>query len=124
MDAEAKRLTTLILPIETHLKTEEAKVINERQRIEQEAVEAKRVAGQARVDALLAVGLSMAFDAVAALGDDEYLLKLATATADHQAAQQRAAAEAAKRQAESDRLAAELCGAGSPAAGARGRGPG
>ncbi len=118
VDAEAKRITELLNPIEAHLTAEEDRVNAERERIRLQKIEAARAATQARVDALTAVGCVVAYADAQMLKESDYQAKLAEATETHRVEQERlAAAEAeqqrlraeedARRQAESDRLAAE-----------------
>lgn len=118
VDAEAKRITELLRPIEEHLAAEEDRVNAERERIRLQKIEAARAATQARVDALAAVGCVVSYADAQMLKESDYQVKLTEATEAHRVEQEQAAAaeverqriqaeEDARRQAESDRLAAE-----------------
>lgn len=114
VDAEAKRLTALMKPIEDHLETEENRVAQEKERVRLEREEAIRVAMQKRVDALLEVGDVVAYATVAGLTEAEYLTRLATSTEVHRTKKEAEAerlrlqaVEDAKRKAEQEQLAAE-----------------
>lgn len=71
-NANAKKLTGLMEPIETHLKTEEDKITKEKERIkaEEEKLEQERI--KRKVDALFAVDVVLPFFDVALLSDNEY----------------------------------------------------
>ena len=56
VDAEAKRITALLAPIEDHLQAEEDKVTNERARIKKEVEEKEAARIQARVNVLFDYG--------------------------------------------------------------------
>ena len=71
-NANAKKLTGLMEPIETHLKTEEDKITKEKERIkaQEEKLEQERI--KRKVDALFAVNVVMPFFDVALLSDEGY----------------------------------------------------
>jgi hypothetical protein len=114
VDTEAKRLTALLNPIEQHLIAQESKVAEEKARIEREAAEALRVKIQARVEALLAAGHPVSYEAAGAMSDAVYQEGLATATEAQRVKREQEAErlrlqaeEIAKQKAEAERLAAE-----------------
>jgi len=113
----AKKLFSLIEPIETHLKNEEGKIEAEKERIktEKERIEMERNRG--RVDALLAVDVVMPFFDVAMMSDEDYgvLFEQATKAKEEKAqiaeeerlAKEKAEKELAEEQAEIERVRAE-----------------
>lgn len=107
VDAEARRLTALLEPIESHLQLEEDAVVNERERIKRAAEEAKRAALQKRLDALLAVGVVGNPLAVADMTEERFTASLAEATTAFHERQKAEAEAAAKRRQEEEALAAE-----------------
>lgn len=111
VDSEAKRITALLEPIETHLAAQEENYNQQRAKL-------KAARLQARVDKLQAVEASVPIVTVEAMDDAHFDLLLAQKTEEFQArkeqerlaAEQRArreAEEAAARKAEEERLAAE-----------------
>ena len=70
VDSEAKRLTGLLTPIETHLEEQEAVVTKEKERLKAIEEEKKRVALQARMDSLDKCHSYQNAAAVAALTDE------------------------------------------------------
>ena len=118
VDAEARRLTSLMEPIETHLEQQEEAIAAEKERIRQKAEEEKRAATQARVDALLKVNCPIPFVIAGQMSQEQFTARLAEETEKHRlATEQAAAAEAerlriqaeedAKRKAEAEALAKE-----------------
>lgn len=72
VDAEAKRITALLEPIESHLKAEEDKVAEEKARLKREAEEARRAALQERMDELGELGSSLLPMTVEGMTDGEF----------------------------------------------------
>ena len=114
VDAEAKRLTALLAPIEGHLEAEENAVTEERERIKRAAEERRRVMIQDRVDKLATCGVVADVGKVAELTAEQWEAAYADALkikADREAAaeaQRKAEAEAAEaRRQEEAALAAE-----------------
>jgi len=118
VEDEAKRITGLLEPIETHLQAEENKVVLEQRRIEAEEAEKERKKRDKRFDDLSAVGVSMPIMEIAVLTDDEFQCLLDDKTFEFNEAQRekaeaeaaekkRLAQEAADRKAESERLEKE-----------------
>lgn len=72
VDAEAKKIFSLLEPIESHLQAQEDVIINERKRIqsEKEQAEQRRILG--RINELASVGCVMSYFDVASLSDPEY----------------------------------------------------
>lgn len=62
VDAEAKKLTELIAPIETHLRTEKEKVDAEKERIEKEKEELRRKKLYDRHELLCSIGMFLVID--------------------------------------------------------------
>jgi len=116
VDGKANEIFALIEPIETHLQTEENKVIEEERRIKREEKERQRKISQKRVDDLLAVDVVMPYLEVATLTDDEFQCLLGDKIFEFEERQkakaeeerlekERLAKEAADRKAEDARLA-------------------
>lgn len=72
VDSEAKRLTELLEPIESHLEAEESAVTQERERIKREAEEKRQAITQDRVDRLAACGVVANVQQVAALTPEQF----------------------------------------------------
>lgn len=107
VDAEARRLTELLEPIESHLEAEEDAVVKERERIKNIAEEAKRAALQKRLDALGVYDPFVNPLTVADMTEEMFQAELAKAKAAFEE-RQRAEREAAEqRKAEEARLATE-----------------
>jgi len=79
VDAEAKRLTGLLTPIETRLHRIEKAVENEKQRIREEEERAERARQQARLDKLAALGDSTPAIEVLAMDEEAFGVRLANA---------------------------------------------
>ncbi len=118
VDAEAKRLTLLLEPIETHLAAEEQAITDEKARIQREKEEAAQRVLDERVAALQAVGVTPSVGLVRAWSDEQYAEQLATATrifeeekakaeAEAEERRKKEAEEAEARRKEEERLAAE-----------------
>lgn len=104
IDAEAKRVTGLLAPIEEHLEAEEKAVTEERERIKREAEEARKFKIKQRFDALQACGYTGNMMTVPEMADDEFAAVLKQATAG-KAERDRIAEEDRQRQAaEAERL--------------------
>lgn len=106
VDAEAKRLTALVEPIELHLEREEDAIVDERLRLKQIEEDAKRAALQKRLDALAAVGCVANPVEIQYLAEPNYQERLAEATAAH-AEKLRIEAEAAEQKRLADEAAAK-----------------
>lgn len=107
VDSEAKRLTAMLEPIESHLEAEESAVTEAKAKIQREAEEAKQRALQARMEALAEYGVYRPPAAVAALTPEEYAALLSQSKTAFDEAKAEAEAAAAKRKAEEEALAAE-----------------
>jgi hypothetical protein len=106
VDAEAKRLTALLDPIEKHLQAEEDRVAAEKKRIREEADRKRHEATLARMNALLAVGCTAwNYVQVQDMADDVFAKALADATEAHRVKQEeeRKAREYAEQLAETER---------------------
>jgi hypothetical protein len=115
VDAEAKRITSLIEPIEAHLIAEEERVLVERERLRDEKIEKERQAIQDRIDKFAAVGLMALWNSVADLTEAEFDESLARATegwriemARQEAQRQEIAAAEAERKKAAEKEAAKL----------------
>jgi hypothetical protein len=84
VDGEAKRIFSLLKPIEDYLQGQEDVITKEKERLkaEKERIEKEKI--QKRVDALFAVNVVMPFFDVAMLSEAEYMVMLATATEKYQ----------------------------------------
>ena len=118
VDAEAKRITALLEPIEEHLDAQETAYEDAKAEIKRQAEVAKQAALQARIDALWAVDVVLPVLQVGAFTDDEFAAILNDAKAEHAAKLEKIEAEriererieaeaAAARKAEDERLAKE-----------------
>jgi colicin import membrane protein len=99
VDAEAKRLTELLSPIESHLEAEEDCIVQERERIKKEAERKRQAIIQNRVDQFMACGVVPNITDVAALTDEQFAESLAAA---QKAKEEREAAAEAQRKAEAE----------------------
>lgn len=95
VDTEAKRLTELLEPIESHLSAEEDAVVQERERIRRAAEERRRAMIQDRVDKLAACGVVADVGKVAELTPEQW--EVAYADALKIKAEREAAAEAQRK---------------------------
>ena len=107
VDGEAKRIFSLLEPIETHLITEEKKVTDEQKRIQEENDRIEKLRIQGMIETLQSYGCVMSFMDVAVLSEDEYESIRFDAHAKWKDEQDRIAAEKAEREAEERRLAEE-----------------
>ena len=118
VDGEARRLTALLEPIESHLEAEEEAYEKERERIKREAAEAKQRKLQARVDAMQRYRAVCDLKTLSEMEDGEFDIALQKAMQEdarrreieaEQAAERKRIEEeqAAAQKAEADRLAAE-----------------
>jgi len=82
VDAEAKRITALLLPIENHLTEQEEIVSAEEKRIEQEKADAEKNRVQSLVNELLKYGCAAMFEYVKEMTPEEYAAKLESAKAE------------------------------------------
>lgn len=103
-DAAAKELLAEANPIETHLKTEEDKVVKEKERIKAEEEREAAIKIQTRINALFDVKVVLPFQDVAAMSDDEYNQALTNAQAAFKREQDRLKKEQEDREAEEARL--------------------
>ncbi len=96
IDAEAKRVTALLAPIESHLQAEEDAVIKERERLRKAADDAKRAELQQRIDALVIYDPLINPLTVADMTEEAFqgkLVELKAAFAERQRVEAEAAAE-------------------------------
>ena len=110
VNAEAKRITAMLEPIETYLEQQEDAYNAAKERIKAEAEAARKAKLQARVDAIQAVRGAVPLAVLEALTDEQFAAELSKATEADNArkAQEEAAAKAeADRQAEAERLRKE-----------------
>jgi colicin import membrane protein len=114
VDAEARRLTKLLEPIETHLQAEEDAVEAEKERLRKIEEDAKRAALQKRLDALAAYGVTPNPLAIVDLTEERFqeqleAAKVAAAERERLAEieRKRLADEAEARRIEGEKLAAE-----------------
>lgn len=99
VDAMAKRLTALLEPTERRLESEEKRIDDEKERLRKEAELARQRAIQARVDRVVALGVSFEIVKVQALADEEFEAYFAELSD--------VARQVAERKAEEDRLRRE-----------------
>lgn len=92
VDAEAKRITAMIEPIETHLEQQEAIVTKEKERLKAEAEAKRKAALDERISKLLEVGCVLPPQIVEVMTPEKFADTLDAAT---------------KEKAEKDRIAAE-----------------
>jgi len=107
VDAEAKKLLNESMPIENHLKSEEDKVLKEKERIEAEEEHKARIKIQGRVNAFAKYGIVIPFFEVAAMAEDEFQSALADAKRVYEIDQERIAREEQDRKALEIKLATE-----------------
>lgn len=98
IDAEAKRVTALLAPIEEHLEAEETAVTTERERIKAAAEEQRKAKVKARFAALQALGYTGDLMAVPEMTDDEFVTTMGAAR-EAKAERDRMAEEERQRQA-------------------------
>jgi len=103
----AKKLLTLIEPIENHLKSEEGKIEAEKARIKAEEDRIAKEKIQKRVDTLFALNVILPFSDVATIPDNEYSALLDKSQANFEDEQRRIAVEKATMAAEEKKLAEE-----------------
>jgi len=99
VDAEAKRLTEMLSPIESHLEAEESAIVQERERIKKEAERKRQAIVQGRVDQFIACGVVPNISDVAALTDEQFAESIAVA---QKAKAEREAAAEAQRKADEE----------------------
>jgi hypothetical protein len=98
VDAEAKRLTALLEPIEAHLQAEEDRIAAEKKRIREEAEQKRHEAVLARMNKLIGVNCTLFnYVQVQDMSEEVFAEKLGEATEAHRVAQEKAAAEKAER---------------------------
>ena len=94
VDGEAKRITALLLPIETHLENEESIIEKEKERLALEAAQKRQVKLQERASKLKAYECTIDAVTLSMLPDDAFEKILANAKHDHEAKQQKQKEEA------------------------------
>ena len=92
-NTNAKKLTGLMEPIESHLKGEEDKITKEKERIKAKEEAKEKVKIETRVSELFALGVNIPFFDLAMLSDDEYSEMLRSAKMAYEAEQLRKAEE-------------------------------
>ena len=109
VNAEAKRVTALILPIETHLIAQENIIEREKDRLAAIEQEKKEAATQAKLEQLAAFGVIQTAKAIEAYSDDEFDWYLKDSEKKFIAKREAEAEEARQRawEAENNRLEAE-----------------
>jgi len=102
VDAEAKRITAMIEPIETHLEEQEAIVTREKERLKAEAEAKRNAALDERISKLLEVGCVLNPQIVEVMTEEKFNQTWAEAVVTKQLAAEKLAAEETekKRQAE------------------------
>lgn len=109
VDAEAKRITNMIAPVEAYLLAEETRVDDEINAIKAAKQKALDERNQSRMDALLAVGATIGLAAVVTMDDQAYVDYLALVTKDFEARKKFEAEQeserVAKAKAEAERIA-------------------
>lgn len=100
VDAEAKRLTGLLEPIEEHLQAEEDRIAEAKAAIKAEEERKRKAKLDERVAALAAVGYQAQVSVVEAMTDDDFEAELAHRQLQHEERQAREAEERARREAE------------------------
>lgn len=106
-NANAKKLTGLMEPIEIHLKNEEDKVTKEKERIKAREERIEKEKTEKRCEDLVGVNIVLPFFDVAMMTDDEFDKLLAESTTKHEAMLQQLEDEKKARKAEEKRLADE-----------------
>lgn len=108
VDAEAKRLTGLLEPIEEHLVKQEEAIEAEKQRIKAEAERAKKAKLDARVAAIVALKMQPPeLSVLEAMTDAEFDEKMVAAKARFEQKQREEEEAAAAKKAEEERVARE-----------------
>lgn len=110
VNAEAKRITAMLEPIETYLEQQEDGYEAAREAIKRQAEEARKAKLQARVDAVLAVRHQVPLAVLESLTDEQFAAELACWKKQDDERKEKEAADAkaeAERKAEADRLRKE-----------------
>jgi hypothetical protein len=107
VDSEARRITKLLEPIETHLTTEEEKITKEKERIKAEEERKRQETAQDRVNQMASFGKVIPFTEALSISDGEFFAKITIAKSEYEAEQDRLAAEKKAREEEAAKLAAE-----------------
>jgi len=107
VDTEAKRITSLLEPIESHLQAEEDTVKIELERIAAEEAEKERIKIQDRADGLLEFNVVKPYFEVATMTDEEFDNFLHNSEYEFNAKKEADAKEAEARRAENERLKIE-----------------
>lgn len=89
VDGEAKRITALLLPIETHLENEESIIEKEKERLALEAVQKRQVKLQERANKLKAYECAIDAVSLSTMPDDVFEKTLANAAHDYSVKQQK-----------------------------------
>ena len=107
IDAEAKRLTELLVPIEKHLQSEETRIDEEKARLKEEKRLKELQRLQDRIAKLKAYEWVVPSELLSAMSDDDFEKEVELAKTSHEAKLARLAEEEEKRKAEEARLAKE-----------------
>lgn len=107
VDAEAKRVTSLITPIEKHLEDQEFAIEAEKERIKTAKLEAERAALNERLEKLAQVGATINPLEVQSMSDETFASVLAERTALFETEIAKKLSEQQAREAEEARIAAE-----------------
>jgi hypothetical protein len=107
VDSAAKSIFDLLEPIESHLQAEEDAVENEKKRIKEAELEAKRLKLQKRLDDILAYGVVFKPDWCEAMSDEAWEAELKSAKTQFELRQLEIAEAAELRKSEEAKLAAE-----------------
>lgn len=105
VDAEAKRITSLLEPIEAHLESEETRIDEEKARIKKEEEDRKQAVLNARIELLTGYGRQGDLLSVAILPEDQFQAEVEKAKSEFEAAKAKAAEEERKKKEEAERLA-------------------
>lgn len=107
VNTEAKRITALLEPIESHLQREEDAYHAEKERVRKEAELAKLAALQKRLDSLMALGVMRHPSVIEPMSDADFGEFLADCTREFEAKSAAEAAAAEERRKEEERLRVE-----------------
>ena len=100
IDAEAKRIFSLLKPIEDHLQSQENIITKEKKRIKAQEEAKEKLKIETRASELFALGVNMPFFDLAMLSENEYAEKLRSAKEAYDAEQLRLAEEEKKKEEE------------------------
>lgn len=105
VDAEAKRLTALLEPIEAHLEAEQSRIDAEKENIRKAEEEKKQAAINGRIEILAGYGRQGDLLTLAVLPDAEFEAEVAKSKTEFEASQAQKAEEEKLKKEESERLA-------------------